>query len=95
MPTGNSHAFYYLDPGAMGGPIQPNKDGFTWKLVAVFREVETDRKAVISDVTATTLDADLLVDIRDKLAAAVKAEGAARDYNVTAVAFFPLSVLAV
>jgi hypothetical protein len=95
MATGNSQAMYYLDGQAFGGAIQPNKDGFTWKLVAIFREAQTDRKTVISEVTVETLDGDSLLQIRDKLAAGIKAEGLARDFNVTTVAFFPLNVIAV
>jgi hypothetical protein len=95
MATGNTQAMYYLDSQAFGGAIQPNKDGFTWKLVAIFREVQTDRKAVVSEVTVDTLDGDTLLQIRDKLAAAVKADGLNRDFNVTTVAFFPLNVMAV
>ena len=95
MATGSSIAFYYLNQSAIGGAVRPNVAGFTWDLITVFREPATNRKEVISEVKVTTLDSDTLVQIRDKLAAGVKAEGLARDFNVGTVVFFPLSVLAV
>jgi hypothetical protein len=95
MATGNSAALFYLDPGAFGGSVKATTTGFEWTLVGVYREVQTNRKEVIAGITVTTLDADSLTQIRDKLAAAVKAEGTARDFNVTAVVFFPLSTVAV
>ena len=95
MATGNSAAFYYLDPGAFGGAVQGTTTGFRWTLVVILRETATNRKEVISGVIAETLDADSLVQISGKLAAAVKAEGLARDFNVTNVVAYPLSLTAV
>ncbi len=84
MATGNSRAFYYLNAAEFGGAVIPNDTGFIWNLVAVFREPATNRKNTVA-LVATTLDADTLPQIMAKLAAAVKAEGLARDYNVTVV----------
>lgn len=95
MPTGNSTAFYYGDQQAFGGAIQPNDTGFTWNLVAVFREPATGRKNTVTGITAQTLDGDTLLQIGQKLGAAVKAEGLARDYSVTVVAFHPINTMAV
>lgn len=95
MATGSSSALFYLAPTAFGGSIRPTTTGFTWELVAVFREPATNRKEVINGVKVDTLDGDTLTQIRDKLAAGVKAEGLARDFNVTTVSFFPLSVVTV
>lgn len=96
MATGNSSAFYYLDQGNIGGAIVPiDGVGFKWMLVGVFRERQTNRKNVISGIEAITLDNDGVVEVRDKLAAAVKAKGLEFDYNVTVVAYYPLNVLPV
>lgn len=88
-------ALFYEDQGTFGGAIQANPTGFTWSLVGVFRDPGTGRKEVITGIPAQTLDADTLTQIRDKLAAAVKAEGAKRGFDVTTVVFFPLNTLAV
>lgn len=88
-------AFFYPDSSILGGAVQPTPTGFTWYMVVVFRDTVTNRKDVISGVSADTLDADTLVQVRDKLAAAAKAEGARRGYTVTTVLFFPLNVLSV
>lgn len=96
MATGNTQAFYYLDTQAFGGAIQPNdKGGFTWRVVAIFREVQTNRKAVVSEVIVDTLDGDNVNAIHTKLANGVKADGLSRDFNVTTVAFYPITVMAV
>jgi hypothetical protein len=95
MATGNSSALYYLNPSAFGGSIQVSDNGFLWNLVGVYREPQTNRKSVIAGILVETLDGDSLVQVRDKLAAGVKAEGTARDFNVTTVVFAPLSVVAV
>lgn len=95
MATGNSSAMFFLNPSAFGGAIQASTSGFTWNLTAVYREPATNRKEVIAGVIAETSDGDTLTVIRDKLAAAVKAEGVARDFNVTVVAFFTLGTVSV
>jgi hypothetical protein len=95
MATGPAAAMYVLNPSAFGGAIQPTTTGFAWNLVGVFREPATNRKEVIAGIIVTTLDGDGLLAIRDKLAAGVKAEGLARDFNVVNVAFFQLGTVAV
>lgn len=84
MATGNSRAFWYLNPAEFGGACIPNDTGFTWNIIAVFREPATNRKNAVP-MQAETLDADGLPTIMAKIAAAVKAEGLVRDYNVTVV----------
>ena len=88
-------AFFYVDQGGPGGGIQPTDTGFVWTLIAAFREPSDGRKQVVTGIQTETLDADTLIQIRDKLAAAVKAEGTARKFTVTTVAFYPINVLAV
>lgn len=95
MATGNSAALFYLNPSAFMGAVQASPTGFTWNLIGVFREPATNRKDVIAGILAQTADADTLSQIRDKLAAAVKTEGLARDFAVTSVAFFTLSTVPV
>lgn len=95
MATGNSTALFYLNPSTFGGAVQASPSGFTWNLVGVYREPQTNRKEVIAGIVVETADGDGLAAIRDKLAAGVKAEGLARDFNVTSVAFFSLGIVAV
>jgi hypothetical protein len=95
MATGNSVAFYYLNPAAIGGPMRPSLNGFTWNLNAVYREPQTNRKEQATEIAVETLDADNLVTVAAKLDAAVKAQGAALDFNVATIVRFPLSVASV
>ena len=88
-------AMFYVDQGEQGGAIHPTDTGFDWTLVGIFREPSNGKKAVISGIHAATLDNDTLVQIRDKLAAAIKQEGSERGFNVTTVVFYPLQTLAV
>lgn len=88
-------AFFYIDSAGPGGGIQPTDSGFLWSMNAAFREPADGRKQVVTGIQAETLDNDNLVQIRDKLAAAIKAEGAARKFTVTTVAFYPINLLVV
>ncbi len=95
MATGNSIGMFYINSSAFGGAIQATPSGFSWNLVGIYREPATNRKEVIAGIIVETLDGDSLVQIRNKLAAAIKAEGTTRDFNVTNVVYFPLEVVAV
>lgn len=88
-------AFFYIDPGAFGGGVQANDVGFTWNMVAVYRDTVTNRKDVVTGIQAQTLDGDTLVQVRDKLAAAIKSDGATRGFSISTVVFYPLNTLAV
>lgn len=88
-------ALAYLDPGEFGGALQATSNGFQWAFVVAYRDTGTNAKAVVSGVHALTLDGDTLVQMRDKINAAVKADGAARGFAVTSVMLPSFQVTAV
>src|ERR1051326_5114081 len=94
-PSVNSAALFSLNGSGFGGACIPNPTGFTWNVVGVFREPATNRKDVIGDILADSLDTDSLATIRDKIAAAVKAKGLEYGYTVTTVTFFTMATIAV
>jgi len=78
-------ALAYLDPGEFGGALQATDTGFQWSFVVAYRDTVANTKTVVSGVHAVTLDADTLLQIRDKINAAIKADGTARGFAVTSV----------
>lgn len=66
-------AIILSDATAFGGPIAVTPTGFNWRLIAIVRDSVTNKKETLQGYSADTLDADSLVQVRDKLVAATKA----------------------
>jgi len=60
------------DATAFLGPIAVTPTGFNWRLIAVVRDTVTNKKELVQNYSADTLDADTLVNVRDKIIAATK-----------------------
>lgn len=66
-------AVVLLDVTAFLGPVVPTPTGFNWRLIAIVRDSANNHKELLQNYSADTLDADSLVQIRDKIIAATKA----------------------
>lgn len=66
-------AVIFIDATAPFGPIVPTATGFNWRLLAVVRDTADNHKELLQGYSADTLDADTLIQVRDKLIAATKA----------------------
>jgi hypothetical protein len=84
-----------FDPGAFAGPIHATSTGWDLTLLAAFRNTVTGDKTVLGGIVASVLDADTPAQIAAKIGAAVKAEGIARGFTITACSIPNFSNLAV
>lgn len=73
-------AVIYPDATAFLGPVVATPTGFNWRLYAIVRDSATNKKETLQGYSADTIDADGLLQIRDKIIAATKAEAIARGF---------------
>lgn len=79
-------AVIYPDATAFLGPVVTTDTGFNWRLFAVVRDTVTNRKETLHDYAADTLDADSLIQVRDKQIAATKAAAIAAGFATLNIA---------
>jgi hypothetical protein len=90
LAQGSAFAFCYLDPGQLGGALQPTATGWHW--VMVCGESGGGVRTVVSGIQADTLSADTLGQIGQKLANAAKADMLDRGFPSPAAVLLPQTV---
>ncbi len=79
-------AVILIDATAPFGPIVPTPTGFQWHLLAVVRNTADNHKELLQGYSANTLDADTLVQVRDKMIAATKTAAIAAGFPTLDIA---------